>query len=101
MILRILQLKDNDDLRIYRFASLDLLKDLNLEVDINNYDVVYVDNDFNLKSKDILEEIYILFQGSKPVSYTGHSLSVADIIELDDEQYYVDSYGFEKLKKII
>lgn len=99
MILRILQLKDNDDLRIYRFASLDLLKDLNLEVDINNYDVVYVDNDFNLKSKNILDEIYILFQGSKPVSYTGHSLSVSDIIELDDEQYYVDSYGFEKLKK--
>lgn len=99
MILRILQLKDNDDLRAYYFASLDLLKDLNLEVDINNYDVVYVDNDFNLKSKDILEEIYILFQGAKPVSYTGHSLSVSDIIELDDEQYYVDSYGFKKLKK--
>ena len=99
MILRILQLKDNDDLRAYRFAPLNLLKDLNLEVDINNYDVVYVDNDFNLKSKDILEEIYILFQGPKPISYTGHSLSVADIIELDSKQYYVDSYGFTKLKK--
>lgn len=99
MILRILQLKDNDDLRIYHFASLNLLKDLNLEVDINNYNVVYVDNDFNIKSKDILDEIYILFQGSKPASYTGHSLSVADIIELDGEQYYVDSYGFTKLKK--
>lgn len=99
MILRILQLKDNDDLRVYRFAPLNLLKDLNLEVDINNYDVVYVDNDFNLKSKNILDEIYILFQGVKPVSYTGHSLSVSDIIELDSEQYYVDSYGFKKLKK--
>lgn len=101
MKLQILQLKSIPELRNYMFTSMSLLKKLNLKVDLNNYNEVYVDDLYSSifsKNIDILEEIYQKFNmGQKPESYKGHSLSVSDIVVLDGVNYYVDSFGFIKL----
>lgn len=101
MKLQILQLKSTPELRNYMFTSMSLLEKLNLKVDLNNYNKVYVDDLYSSifsKNIDILEEIYQKFNmGQKPESYKGHSLSVSDIVVLDGVNYYVDSFGFIKL----
>lgn len=101
MKLQILQLKSTPELRNYMFTSMSLLKKLNLKVDLNNYNEVYMDDLYSSifsKNIDILEEIYQKFNmGQKPESYKGHSLSVSDIVVLDGVNYYVDSFGFIKL----
>lgn len=101
MKLQILQLKSTPELRNYMFTSISLLEKLNLKVDLNNYNEVYMDDLYSSifsKNIDILEEIYQKFNiGQKPESYKGHSLSVSDIVVLDGVNYYVDSFGFIKL----
>ena len=101
MKLQILQLKSTPELRNYMFTSMSLLEKLNLKVDLNNYDEVYIDDLYSSifsKNIDILEEIYQKFNiVQKPESYKGHSLSVSDIVVLDGVNYYVDSFGFIKL----
>ena len=42
-----------------------------------------------------LEAIYMLLNTSCPEGYTGHSLSVSDIIVVDGTTYFVDSFGFK------
>ena len=101
MKLQILQLKSTPELRNYMFTSMSLLEKLNLKVDLNNYNEIYMDDLYSSifsKNIDILEEIFQKFNmGQKPESYKGHSLSVSDIVVLDGVNYYVDSFGFIKL----
>lgn len=42
-----------------------------------------------------LEAIYMLLNTSRPEGYTGHSLSVSDVISVNDTTYFVDSFGFK------
>ena len=48
-----------------------------------------------------LEALYTKFNVDHPASYTGHSLSMSDVVELYDERessfYYVDRIGFQKV----
>ena len=52
--------------------------------------------DGSLDCSDI-EELYALCNAEHPIGYYGHSLSVSDIVELDDGCYFCDSIGFKKL----
>ena len=45
-----------------------------------------------------LDDIYQKFNLNHPKTYTGHSLSVSDIVDLDGETYWCDSYGWERLE---
>ena len=97
---KVFQLKDSNNLHFHRFANLEELKKYNLDLSINNYDLIYTtEKDFSVDMKkiDILEKLFSEFQGAKPKGYDGHSLSVSDIIKLNDEYWYCDSIGFEKL----
>lgn len=55
------------------------------------------------RSDSILEKLYEKFNLRIPEDFRGHSLSVSDVVELnlDGERifYFVDSIGFQKLKK--
>ena len=93
------QLKDSDDLHYYRFSRLSLLEKMGLKVELKNYKSVYTDVR-DIPSDDncgFLEGLYSEFQGVKPNGYKGHSLSVSDIIQVDETYYYCDSFGFKKL----
>ena len=48
----------------------------------------------NIPTSEILEEIFTLLNVNHPEDYTGHSLSVSDIVVLNDKKYYCDSYGW-------
>lgn len=62
-------------------------------VDSSVYKCVF---DGSLNCLDI-EEVYALCNTEHPIGYNGHSLSVSDIVELDDGCYFCDSIGFKKL----
>ena len=47
--------------------------------------------------EDILCNIYETFNINHPSDYKARSLSVGDIIELDNVKYAVASFGFDKL----
>lgn len=48
---------------------------------------------------ELLEKLYILFnRDDRPYAKKMRSLSVSDIIMLDDRAYYCDSMGFKRIK---
>lgn len=61
--------------------------------DINDYELVYSYEDENPD----LEEIFFKFNMERPEDFTGHSLSVSDVVEVNGKKYYVDSFGFKEI----
>ena len=63
-----------------------------------DYDLIYA---APLTDKDTLDGIYERFNIQRPADFTGHSLSVSDVVVLNDgstvKAYYVDSIGFAEL----
>lgn len=100
---------DNPKGRAFKFMSLDFVRKHNLctmngdtcKLDKNLYKKVYEHVTWFPKGESIattLETIYMMYQGKKPYGYNGHSVSVSDIIVLDDTPYYVNNLGFEKVE---
>ncbi len=94
--------------RYIKFMGLDFVKDNDLctmsgdlcKLDSDLYNKVY-DGQTEVGEDEeaivTLEYLYMKFQGEKPEGYTGHSLSVSDVVVLDGTAYYVDDCGFEKI----
>ena len=105
----IYQIKDDaHNGRYIMFSSLDFVKENDLctmsgdlcKLDSDLYEKVYegqTEVGENEEAIVTLEYLYMKFQGAKPEGYTGHSLSVSDVVVLDGTAYYVDDYGFEKI----
>ena len=49
----------------------------------------------------MLEELFELFNKHRPTDFKGHSLSVSDVVELDDKFYFCDSVGWLDITKFI
>ena len=94
----IYQLRSGDELHYHRFASLEQLEKDNIAVDRSNYALVYT---APLPPKETLNEIYQKFNTDHPKDFTGHSLSVSDVVVMQREgeisSHYVDSFGFTEL----
>lgn len=45
----------------------------------------------------MLEVIFDIFNNNRPENFKGHSLSVGDIVELEDRLYICDRIGWKKL----
>ena len=71
------------------------MQEAGLAVDRQNYDLVYT---APLDGKTTLEDIYRTFNLDRPADFTGHSLSVSDVVVLTrsgkEEAHYCDSFGF-------
>lgn len=68
---------------------------------IGDYKIVYQYETIAVEEsiEDLLENIFMLFNRSeKPEEYKGHSLSVGDIVELDNNLYICDSIGWNKIE---
>lgn len=91
----IYQLKSGPETRDYRFEAYESLQEAGLAVDRQNYDLVYT---APLDGKTTLEDIYRTFNLDRPADFTGHSLSVSDVVVLNrsgkEEAHYCDSFGF-------
>lgn len=46
---------------------------------------------------DVLEELFYVFNCDHPEDFMGHSLSVSDVVVIDGEKYYCDSFGWKKI----
>ena len=94
----IFQLRDDNDLRNHRFASLAQLKAESLAIDRGNYDLVYTSP---LNPTETLGDLYERFNADYPKGYMGRSLSVSDVVVIhrDGEAtaHYVDTFGFSQV----
>ncbi|MGL6201566.1 MAG: YodL domain-containing protein [Lachnospiraceae bacterium] len=93
----IYQLKDNEQVHGYHFMNLDFLRNHGMEVNKDNYELIYRGELAGQSLDAILER----FNLDHPEDFKGHSLSVSDIVvtRKDDvtKAYYVDSIGFQEI----
>jgi hypothetical protein len=82
----------------YRFEGLNSLEQRGLEVNRNNYVIVHTEP---LQQGQTLEGIFQKFNLDRPADFSGHSLSVSDVIVLNQggeiTSHFVDSFGFSEL----
>ena len=84
---------------MYMFMSYDYAKEHNFSLD--DYKEVYSNSidSHNDPLEETLEGIFVLFNIDRPQDFKGHSMSVSDIIKLEDGRlFYVNSVGFEEIR---
>lgn len=98
----IYQLREDGDGAAYRFMGMAYLQEKGMAVDGADYQFVYGDE---LQEGDTLETIYTKFNMDHPADYTGHSLSVSDVVILKKDgeltAHYVDSFGYQELPEFV
>ena len=94
----IYQLKDSAETRDIRFMDMDYLEKEGIPVSRENYTLVYTGE---LTEGMSLEDIYTKFNIDHPADFTGHSLSVSDVVLLhqdgENTSHYVDSVGYREI----
>ena len=94
----IYQLKDTEETRDIRFMAMDYLEMEGIPVSRENYTLVYTGE---LKAGMSLDDIFTEFNVDHPADFTGHSLSVSDVVVLhqdgENTSYYVDSVGYREI----
>ena len=98
----IYQLRPGDDLRDYRYMSMNLLKKQGLTIQRENYEAVYTGTiSRSGETDERLEALFSRFNNYRPDDFKGHSLSVSDIVALKQNGvvscHYCDSIGFTQL----
>lgn len=78
------------------------------KVTFDNYDLVYQGNLEDIKSDNDfakLNYVYNMFNFNHPEDFTGHSLSMSDVVVLSngnkEQAYYVDRFGFAEMPEFI
>lgn len=99
----IYQLKSGDETRDIRFQPYEDITKAGKKPDFANYEKVYegkaADLSGNLGEK--LELLFEKFNIDRPEDFKGHSLSVSDIVVLEDKACYVDVVGFRYVEDFI
>jgi len=88
-----------------RFAAMRYLNKQNIAPSVENYEILYRGNlpegKRSVPQAELLEQLYQKFNFARPTDYHGHSLSVSDVIMLNQDgkisAHYVDSIGFKEL----
>ncbi|MEG0049144.1 MAG: YodL domain-containing protein, partial [Clostridia bacterium] len=104
----IYQLKTSDSTRHLRFEPLARLQQTGKTVDRANYQCVYTAPLPINAPKTPMEQLHVLYEQlniAHPADFTGHSLSVSDVVALKQDGqitcYYVDRWSFEKLTNFL
>lgn len=86
----------------YKFENLDFVTSHGMAVDAADY--AYTFGGY-LTENDTLDSIYERFNLNHPEGYTGHSLSVSDVVVMQKDgqtkAYYVDSFGFSEVPEFV
>lgn len=98
----IYQLKRNDATADLRFMNSEWLQKKGIEPQYENYELVYTGTLSKEGSQiEKLENLYRVFNVEHPQDFTGHSLSISDIVALKQagvvSYHYVDSVGYQEL----
>lgn len=97
------QLIDSDYNRNFRFEGIAFLEKNDTPPDKDNYQNVYTGEIpvalKNAENGDVLNHLWNELNINHPLDYTGHSLSVSDVVALKRDSevsyHYVDSFGFK------
>lgn len=82
----------------YRFSDYD--RALNSGFNFDDYTQVWdteINSDSYFDIHDFLEDLFVQLNMTHPDGFTGHSLSVSDIVEIDGVRWYVNGIGFVKV----
>lgn len=98
---KIYQLKKGEEYHNLRFTRWDDMPRFNLSFDRKNYDEVYGGNIADVTKfpfkEGILEDIFKKFNSDRPEDFKGRSLSVSDVVVLEDKEgssaHFVDTVG--------
>lgn len=96
----IYQIKNDSQVaRGIKFSGLEELEEYNLrsQLTLDIYQKVFTGE---IEDGDILvmlDRIFSKFQGKKPADFTGHSVSVSDMVEMDGKYYYCDHYTWKEI----
>lgn len=95
MKIKVYQIDEKLDRYNTGFRNYDSVMKTSERVDPSIYKTVY---NGNIDAEN-LEEIYTVCNAEHPVGYNGHSMSVGDVVELEDGScHFCDSFGFKELK---
>ncbi|MHB8964285.1 MAG: YodL domain-containing protein, partial [Saccharofermentanales bacterium] len=102
----IYQLKSGDEFRDYRFEPMKQLQAADLAVEHNHYDLIYTGQlNASCDLDHTLNDLYRQFNLEHPADFTGHSLSVGDVIVLKQagqlSAHYVDNWSFQPLQDFL
>ena len=81
------------------FRSLRNIQKDGTSLTLDAYKKVY-EGDFEEKKNSnlpVTEQLYVMFNISRPEDFKGHSLSLSDIIIVDGQQYFCDDCGFKAI----
>lgn len=96
------QIGDHSKGREYRFMKMDYLERNGIKVEKADYQMVYSGR---WEPSDTLEGLFERFNMERPQDFTGHSMSVSDVIAIKEagelKAYYVDSFSFRELPDFI
>lgn len=101
----IYQLKHSDYTRDFHFEGTAHLERKNIDIEKSNFNNVYTDS-FDDSIKDLsnnekLNYLWETFNINHPQDFTGHSLSVSDVVAIKENgevtYHFVDSYGFKEI----
>ena len=100
MNIKIYQL--NEENSQWLFCSSTVLENAMHKPSLEDYDLVYeYDTEKQPVDMKYLDSIYAKFNYNRPEDFMGHSLSIGDLIAIDDDQYwFVDSFGFTNFENL-
>ena len=98
----IYQIKDDLTGENYAFMNMSFIESHGMQIKKEDYKLVYVGE---LSGNMSLDDIFERFNIDRPEDFRGHSLSVSDIIVLNDGEkvtaHFVDSISFEQLDSFL
>ena len=100
MNIKIYQL--NEENSQWLFCSSTVLENAMHKPSLEDYNMVYeYDTDDKLVDMEYLNSIYTKFNINRPEDFKEHSLSIGDLIVIDDNQFwFVDSFGFTNFENL-
>ena len=98
----IYQIRNGSPGENYKFMNMRFLESQGMQIKKEDYELVYVGE---LSGTMTLEDIYERFNMDHPKGFRGHSLSVSDVVVLNDggnvTAHFVDSISFEQLDSFL
>ncbi len=98
---KIYQLPDGEKYHGIRFESKEQLEKDGVQLNHEDYALVYEGKIADFKGISTLENLYTQFNSNRPKDFTGHSLSVSDVVVISDNgtetAYFCDKAGFTEM----
>ena len=98
----IYQIRNGSPGENYKFMNMRFLESQGMQIKKEDYELVYVGE---LSGTMSLEDIFERFNMDHPKGFRGHSLSVSDVVVLNDGEnvtaHFIDSISFEQLDSFL